>query len=84
MDICPQCGNKFDAWYSKNKGKPQKFPYKTCFQCKQKKVEQQQVPQETDGKANAALEMIYELQEIRKILERIEMNMQKQEIGKPF
>lgn len=87
MDICPSCGNNFDAWYSKNKGKPQKFPYKTCFQCKQKKAEQQEVPQESNGKQNAALEMIFELREIHRILECIQLNMVQEgkgEIGKPF
>ena len=34
MTKCPMCSNLFDEWYSRNKGKPQKFPYKRCFNCK--------------------------------------------------
>ena len=86
--ICPNCNNEFNEWFSRDKGKPQKFPYKTCFSCKQAKViqaEEESLHGNRDnGKANAALEMIYELQGIRAILERIELGLGKQEIGKPF
>jgi len=41
MEPCPQCGNQFDPWVSKDKG--QKYPFRSCYPCRQKrKVEQEQ------------------------------------------
>ena len=86
--ICPSCNREFNEWFSRDKGKPQKFPYKMCYACGQaKKAGQQELPQNDSGKQNAALEMIYELREIRRILEWIQLNMVQEgkgEIGKPF
>lgn len=34
--LCPECGvNKFNPWAAKDKGKPQKYPYKKCYKCNQ-------------------------------------------------
>jgi hypothetical protein len=68
---CPSCENDFNPWYSKDKGKPQKFPYKSCFSCKQKRLEEQnnQPPEFPPQQNMFEVEVINLLQRIANSLE---------------
>lgn len=93
MDICKGCGKEFNAWSSKERGKPQKYPYQRCYSCKQNLEEKQegQAPSTDSPTRNSTLIIVDELQEIKEVIKDIRsalqekgINGQKQKIGKDF
>jgi len=75
------CGNQFNPWFSRDKGKPQKFPYKQCFSCKQK---QTQPDQPQNGRVTTELMILEELQGIRQVLERYLSAVVNKDVVKSF
>ena len=78
---CPSCNNPFNPWFSRDKGKPQKFPYKQCFSCKQKQTQPEQ-PQ--NGKRTTELMILEELVGIRQVLERYLSAIVNKDVVKSF
>ena len=62
---CPKCNKEFDEWFSKDKG--QKFPFKSCLDCRQKAKESRDEGQQTfSGGSGEILALLREIRDIVK------------------
>ena len=70
LEICPKCNkNEYDPWFYKEQGKPQEFPFKSCWDCR--KLAKEAREQKEGGQSTfsgGSGEIVILLREIRDLL----------------
>jgi len=81
MQQCTRCGvNEFDPWAAKDKG--QKFPFKSCYDCRTKakaEREQQQTPAPDSDKLNEMHDLLAGLVEDMSVIKPIIIDLEKED-----